>query len=166
MTTNWAVRATLHPEDDSALNDVMAEAALAAYGAIFPGATAAHLMSGTATWGPMTSPVATFAVEDAGAIVGTISAFQVGPGMARIEGFYVRPSYQGRQVGRALWDRVLRVLKDGGYGDVDLFTLEANTQTRAIYEHFGCELDPTATGSMTVGPRSVAAVRYRVPLPP
>jgi ribosomal protein S18 acetylase RimI-like enzyme len=166
MARDWVVRRTLHPQDDSAIEDVMAEAALAAYASIFPRATRVDLEKGTATWFQGPPPLGTFAVDDDGTMVGTISAYKIGPREALIEGFYVRPSYHRRQVGRALWDRVLRVLKDSGYTEVDLWVLEANDQARAVYKHLGCELDPTATGSMTVGSQSARGVRYRVPLPP
>ena len=162
-----SVRHAQPPADTAAIEDVMFQAASAAYGKIFPGATREDYRKGSASW--LTSPppptAYTLVCEDDGRIVGTISAFQVGPGRARIEGFYVLPTYQGHHVGRALWDGIIQLLQGEGYTDVDLFVLADNASSRGVYEALGCRVDPHSTGVMTVGSIMASGVRYRVTIP-
>jgi len=82
--------------------------------------------------------------DDDGEIAGSITLVDDPsvPAGQRLDRFYVYPHHQGRGIGRRLYEHLLVQARGPA---LNLWVLEANAATRAIYEAWGWELVPGRT---------------------
>jgi ribosomal protein S18 acetylase RimI-like enzyme len=73
---------------------------------------------------------------------------------------YLLAEYQGRGVGRALWQGAIEALKKHGSTDVTVWVLDTNSAARKFYEARGCSLDGASKNSV-IGGNAVVELRYR-----
>ncbi len=59
-----------------------------------------------------------------------------------LHAIYVTPRFWGRGCGYALWQATLERLRDAGYADVAVWTLQQNVRARCFYERIGFALQP------------------------
>ena len=64
------------------------------------------------------------------------------PFAVELEGFYIKPNYQGRGIGRKLLQRALSEAGDAGYESVILTTNKNLTSAIKMYESFGWVRQP------------------------
>ena len=62
--------------------------------------------------------------------------------VVELEGFYVKPGYQGRGIGRKLLDKALSEARDAGYENVILTTNKNLTAAIKMYESCGWVRQP------------------------
>jgi ribosomal protein S18 acetylase RimI-like enzyme len=83
--------------------------------------------------------------EQDGKVAGFVAALpeaQDQPGVGFLQALYVDPVAQGAGVGRALHDKALERLRDGGVGEATLWVLADNARGRAFFEGLGWEKEP------------------------
>jgi GNAT superfamily N-acetyltransferase len=64
------------------------------------------------------------------------------PGVGFLQALYVDPVAQGAGVGRALHDKALDVMRDGGAAEATLWVLAENSRGREFFEGLGWKQEP------------------------
>ena len=127
------------PDEAEALLAIQREAAVAAYGHIFPPERFPFPDAGVrAQWDERLtdSGMEVIVAERAGEPVGVIACAP-----ESLEALYVRPRAQGDGVGSLLHDEALTRRRSGGDAVCRLWTLEQNHAGRRFYERRGWRLD-------------------------
>lgn len=93
----------------------------------------------------------------------SFSTFLTQPGIY-LEDLFVRPSYRGRGIGKALLQQVARTAADRGCGRVEWAVLDWNAPAIGFYERMGavrlldwrtCRLTGTALADLAAGDRAI-----------
>jgi len=84
------------------------------------------------------------------------------PGTGEVRGLNVHPDDWRSGVGRALVERALELLTEGGYEEVTLWSFEENERANAFYEELGFRRD--GAGQRREFSAGALEVRYRRPL--
>jgi ribosomal protein S18 acetylase RimI-like enzyme len=129
--------------EDGAIRVVVRRTWHEAYAAIFSRAEMDAVFGGRidqgAPWGVRRRwSLPTLVGEVDGAVVGMASRALLSDGDGELVGFYVLPEFQGRGVGRALWDATLEGLRGQGCGRMWVWALERATQSVDWYRRHGC----------------------------
>ena len=109
-----------------------------------------------------------FVAVDGGIVVGVSGAERsrdddADPATGELGMLYLEPDHVGRGLGRALHDRALAALRDGGFERATAWVLEANTRGRGFYEHMGWATDGVR-GDHMVECANHPMVRYAIAL--
>ena len=109
-----------------------------------------------------------FVAVDGGIVVGVSGAERsrdddADPATGELGMLYLEPDHVGRGLGRALHDRALAALRDGGFERATAWVLEANTRGRGFYEHMGWATDGVR-GDHMVDCANHPMVRYAIAL--
>jgi ribosomal protein S18 acetylase RimI-like enzyme len=110
----------------------------------------------------------TLVVEDAGTVVGFLSAGRArdedaGDDTAEVTAIYVSPDRLGEGFGRALFARGEKQLRDMGFRAATLWVLEGNHRAIAFYEAAGWRHDGSRSAHSVAGLR-LPVIRYRTML--
>lgn len=130
-------------EDSAARQLVSQKAWLAAYRHIFTPSEMADLFGGRLheryDWAQNRSrSLAAFVAEDDGTVVGTSGLSLLKDGRVEVTSLYVHPDFQGRGVGKELWNRALGFARDRGADEIVVCTLKKAGAVE-FYRHLGCE---------------------------
>ena len=106
-------------------------------------------------------PLETIAAETNREMIGFISLARLRSGEGEIAALYVLPEYQGKGVGKALWDAGCARLRELGYSTVWVWTI-ARADAVRFYERQGCVR--ADTGSYEVGNHNELAIGFRMDL--
>jgi GNAT superfamily N-acetyltransferase len=121
-------------DEAEALAEIQRDASVAALGHIFPPELYPYPMDDVRErW------LAALADPDTSVLVAEVDG-PVGVAAYRsdwLDGLYVLPDHWGREVGRALHDRVLDRLRERGSHHCHLWVLEENERARRFYERHG-----------------------------
>jgi ribosomal protein S18 acetylase RimI-like enzyme len=140
--------------------------ALHAYAAIFPpeapAPTVAELCAAWSETLRSDERRAVFVAETNGDPVGVVVG---GPDpldgvSGHLSRLYVQPELWGRGIGRALHDRCIGHLRDGGFELASLWVLEANPRARSWYERLGWKI--TGARKPVYAPAGIDDVGYRL----
>lgn len=151
-------------DDVQALAEVHLRAALHAYAGIFPpDAPKPTIDDHLDKWSRALADgdcVAFSGLLDGSVTGGVIASRRTEPGKGNLRHLYVDPGAWGCGLGRALHDEVLGWCAGEGIATPDLWVLEANSRSRAMYERWGWRL---VDGDRFVNEGSkVQEVRYRL----
>jgi ribosomal protein S18 acetylase RimI-like enzyme len=129
--------------EDAAVRSVVRRAWFGAYAGIFSRGEMDAVFAGRidqdAPWGTRRRwPLPTLVGEVDGYVVGMASRALLSDGDGELVGFYVLPEFQGRGVGRALWDTTLEELRGHGCARMWVWALERATQSVEWYRRHGC----------------------------
>ena len=125
-------------------------------------------LEGRGSWtGARQASAGTLAARLDGSLAGLAGLGLLRGGDGELAAFYVRPPYQGRGIGRALWERSLDELAARGCPRVEIWTL-ARAGARRFYEARGCvafgdgsfavagHLEPAVGYALDISERSLA----------
>jgi GNAT superfamily N-acetyltransferase len=127
------------PDESEALMRIQREAAVRAFAHIFPPELYPFPADGVrAQWAEALEDPAieVYVAERDGVRAGSVA---VGYGFLR--NLYVLPEHQGTGLGSTLHDHALERLRDLGWGEAKLWTLEGNESGRRFYEKRGWSLN-------------------------
>lgn len=99
-----------------------------------------------------------FVAEAEGQLIGLVTLGNYADGDGEIRALYVAPAWQGKQVGKRLWEHAMAAFASRGTGVVHVWTLAGAASCR-FYETMGCE--PMGTGNLFLGPYSATCMHYR-----
>ena len=74
---------------------------------------------------------------------------------------YLREEFKSRGLGRALWEKGLMTLAEGGFESVSMWVMETNERARIFCERMGARLDG-GSKHVEIGGRDVLELRYSV----
>jgi len=83
-----------------------------------------------------------FVAVDGETPVGSILLKEMSPFVVELEGFYIKPDYQGQGIGRRLLRKALAEARDAGYESIILTTNKNLTAAIKLYESFGWVRQP------------------------
>ena len=127
------------PDEATLLMRIQREAAVAAFGHVFP--SARYPFPDDAVQVQWAEALADPAIEIYLAEVDEMPAGSVGVGHGFLRTLYVLPQHQGTGLGSMLHDHALERLRALGSTEAKLWTLEANNGARRFYERRGWSLN-------------------------
>jgi GNAT superfamily N-acetyltransferase len=104
-----------------------------------------------------------FVAHRAGRVIGFVTcgpSRDEGPTVAEVYAIYVRPSYIGTGVGRALLARAMDALRGDRFAEASLWVLETNARAHRFYEAAGWKREGGSRDDVLDG-FAVREVRYR-----
>ena len=109
-------------------------------------------------WSQRGERLAGYVAEADGKRVGLVNIGTYAGGDGEIRSLYVVPGWQGKQVGKRLWEYAMAEFKTRGFKTVHVWTLAGAASCR-FYETMGCQ--PMGTGSLLLGPHSTMCMHYQ-----
>jgi GNAT superfamily N-acetyltransferase len=162
------------PDDAQAIATAHVRSWQAAYRGIVPDALLDSLsIDRRASWwrGELTEmapPTTCWVVERSGHVVGFASigvarGDSASPGLGELYAIYIEPESWSLGFGRALMERAVAGLRDGGFRAAILWVLADNARGRRFYERAGWRPDGATMNWETSG-ATLPEVRYRIEL--
>ena len=99
-----------------------------------------------------------FVAEAEGRRIGLVTLGAYAGGDGEIRALYVVPDWQGKQVGKRLWEFAMDRFAARSVKVVHVWTL-AGAASGRFYETMGCH--PMGTGTLYLGPHSATCMHYR-----
>lgn len=164
-SAGWNIRWEADGEQETT-RAVIRETWESAYAGIFTPGEIAGVFEGrlriSTDYGVDQEHIGALVAEVDGEIVGVAALALLPEDAGEVVALYVRPAWQGRGIGKGLWDRAMEVFRERLCLEVHVWVLADNTPAIAFYERQGCVL--MGEGEFRVGRHEERALGYRVEL--